>query len=81
MQLNSFSMVAVSIGRGLEPVQASPTASSEILAIFSLNSSSMMPNSFKVFGMESCTLKSSIFSQRLLTVSYTHLTLPTSLIV
>ena len=66
MQVNNFSMAAGSIVLGLDPVHASPTASSEIFAIFSLNSSSLMPKSFNVFGIFSFTLNSSIFSHMLL---------------
>ena len=44
-------MVAGSIGRGLEPVQASPTAFSAMVFSFSWNSDSMMPKSFSVLGM------------------------------
>ena len=58
-------MVAGSIALGLDPVQASPTASSEIFAIFSLNSASSIPKSFSVFGIFSSTLNASIFAHRL----------------
>ena len=57
---------------GWEPVHASPTASSAILATFSLNSSSWIPKSFNVFGMFNLTLNSSIFSQRLLISACWH---------
>ena len=66
MHVNSLSIVAGSIVLGLEPVQASPTAFSEIVAIFSLNSSSLIPKSFNVAGIFKITLNSLIFSQRLL---------------
>lgn len=66
MHVNNFSMAAGSIERGLEPVHASPTASSEIFAIFSLNSFSMIPKSFNVFGMSNYAFIASIFLQRLL---------------
>ena len=51
------------MGLGLEPVQASPTAFSAISATLDLNSASSMPKSFKVLGMFSFTLYSSIFWQ------------------
>ena len=66
MHVNNFSIVAGSISLGLEPVQASPTARSAIPAIFSLNSSSMIPKSSNVAGIPRITLNSSIFLHKLL---------------
>ena len=64
--MSSFSIWAGVISLGLEPVQASPTASSAIFGSFSLNSSSWIPKSFRVRGMFICLLKSWIFFRRLL---------------
>ena len=66
MQVNNLSIVAGSIALGLEPVQASTTAFSATAETFSLNSSSLIPNSFNVAGIPRITLNSLIFSHKLL---------------
>ena len=64
MQVKSFAMVAGSIGRGLEPVQASPTAFSAMVFSFSWNSDSMMPKSFSVLGMPMVSFMERILARR-----------------
>ena len=69
------------IALGLEPVQASETANSAIFDNFSLNSSSLMPNSCKVLGIFNATLYSSIFLQSFTTHSESEPLIPTLLAI